>query len=368
MTEVYIIRHAQAEGNIYRRFQGQSDTQLTALGRSQVAALEKRFQGVHIDQVWSSDLIRAKDTAAAIYGPRGLTLHTKPELREVYFGQWENMPFGQLFHDRPQLQEAFNHRPVDFACEGAESFLDLGKRMVKAVTDIAAANDGKAVAIVSHGWAILSLLYMLFGRGDGDTSIFPSCGNTGVSRLIYENGSFTADYICDSSHLGEPQKKSFTGKNDMWFQPLGDNEGWRYVEFRRDAWQLIYGSLDHFDGSDYLLDARRTTAGEPDALVLCCLGPDIAGLLQLNPHKGMRKGVGYIPFVYLREKYRNKGLGVQLIGYAIWFYRARGRKKLQLRVAPDNAHAIHFYEKLGFYKAGRDSDIMGGTYIMEMEI
>ena len=73
MTTIYLIRHAEAEGNLYRIAQGQDDSALTDRGWRQVKALERRFAGVQIDAVYTSDLYRTRATASALYLPRGLT-------------------------------------------------------------------------------------------------------------------------------------------------------------------------------------------------------------------------------------------------------------------------------------------------------
>ena len=51
MTTIYLIRHAEAEGNLYRIAQGQDNSNLTDRGWRQVQALEERFKDVHIDAV-----------------------------------------------------------------------------------------------------------------------------------------------------------------------------------------------------------------------------------------------------------------------------------------------------------------------------
>ena len=54
MTKLYLIRHAEAEGNLYRIAQGQYNSILTDLGQQQVRALERRFADIHIDAVYLS--------------------------------------------------------------------------------------------------------------------------------------------------------------------------------------------------------------------------------------------------------------------------------------------------------------------------
>ena len=50
MTTIYLIRHAEAEGNLYRIAQGQDNSNLTDRGWRQVRALEERFKNVQIDE------------------------------------------------------------------------------------------------------------------------------------------------------------------------------------------------------------------------------------------------------------------------------------------------------------------------------
>ena len=65
MTKIYLIRHAEAEGNLYRRIQGHWDGSITPLGLQQIDALAQRFRREHIDALYCSDLSRAKQLAQA---------------------------------------------------------------------------------------------------------------------------------------------------------------------------------------------------------------------------------------------------------------------------------------------------------------
>lgn len=96
MTTVYLIRHAEAEGNLYRIAHGQYDGLITDRGYQQLRVLKKRFDDVPIDAVYSSDLFRARTTARAIYEPKGLELHLEPAFREIHMGCWEGRPWQEL--------------------------------------------------------------------------------------------------------------------------------------------------------------------------------------------------------------------------------------------------------------------------------
>ena len=62
------------------------------------------------------------------------------------------------------------------------------------------------------------------------------------------------------------------------------------------------------------------------------------------------------------------GLGVQLIGQAVSFYRPMGRTRLRLRCAPDNGVAQRFYQKYGFYKVGEAQGARVPLDILEKRI
>ena len=66
MTEIYLIRHTQAEGNLFRAMQGHWDGDVTALGLQEIDALAERMRDVKIDALYASDLKRAVLTAGAI--------------------------------------------------------------------------------------------------------------------------------------------------------------------------------------------------------------------------------------------------------------------------------------------------------------
>ena len=94
MTKIYLIRHGEAEGNLYRIWQGSTDGKITPRGALQLEALAKRFQDVPLDALYSSDRVRAMDTALALKrGHEELELQTSPDLREIDVGPWEGVAF-----------------------------------------------------------------------------------------------------------------------------------------------------------------------------------------------------------------------------------------------------------------------------------
>ena len=129
MTKVYLIRHGEAEGNIYRRAQGQYDGAISAKGLRQIAALAERFRDEHIDALYTSDLRRTVATAGAITKYHALEMRLEPRLREIDLGPWEDKPFGDLLYADPVQMHAFNDDPAAWYVPGAETFPHLTQRI-----------------------------------------------------------------------------------------------------------------------------------------------------------------------------------------------------------------------------------------------
>ncbi len=370
MTKIYLIRHGEADGNLYRRMQGNYDGALTDLGYRQVEALGKRFLDIPLDAVYSSDLYRAMYTASSLCLPKKLPLHTDVRLREIHVGPLEDVPFGNARHDHPKEMEQFILSPEDWRFPGAETYWQLAERGYAALMDIVAENSGKTVAICAHGSLIMSVLCKLF-YGSGHFRDAGHGANTSVTYLISENGEFWLQFKYDTSHLGEALQrviwKPERGFSDLQIVPMG-GEIEQYIRYRKDAWEVVYGSFEGFDGSGFWMDAQQTMGNDPEAMVVGYLDHTPVGMIQLSPSREEKKGVGYIPFLYLREAFRHKGLGIQLIGHAVSFYRRLGRKKLQLSVAPTNKNALAFYEKYGFRRAGKTRGRFGDLLLMEKDI
>lgn len=367
MVELYLIRHAEAEGNLYRRMHGQYDSGVTELGRRQIDALGRRFRDISLNAVYASDLSRAMETAAVLCRQKGLPLYTDRRLREIHVGIWEDRPFGDAAAEYPEEASLFHRTPEKWRLEGAETYQTVGDRAEAAIRAIAAAHPTGRVAVVAHSFVIGTLLRRLFpnyaeplGRG----------ANTAVSLLTCENGQFLLVYSHNIDHLSENllRPHPYPSSRDMWIRPMAPDAVEEYIRYRRDAWQVVYGGLEGFDGSGFWLDAQRTIGSDPAAMTVGYLEGKPVGMIQLSPDRDAERGVGYIPFLYLREAYRHQGLGIQLIGHAVSFYRKLGRDKLQLSVAPANQNALGFYDKFGFRQVNRHRGRFGHLLLMEKNI
>ena len=366
MTTIYLIRHAEAEGNIYRRYHGWYNSLITLNGYRQIQALEKRFEGVRIDAVYSSDLFRTMTTAGALYKSRGLELHTDPGLREIGGGVWEDKTWGWLHRENEGALDAFNRADPAWQVEGSETFGGVQMRVTHAIRRIAAAHPDQTVAVFSHGTAIRQALARIKGIPPEEWHGLRHSDNTAVSCLKWDGAAFQLAFEGDNSHL-DPAISTLArqswwrrdGKRaedvNLWFRPLDlERESQTYYEARREAWITVHGEDTPFDGESFLQDARLHCGRTPWGVTCAMAGDRMAGLIQLDPERYAKDGAGYIPFCYIVPQLRAQGLGVQLIGQAVSFYRPLGRQYLRLRCASYNTPAQHFYQRYGFYKIGEE--------------
>ena len=372
MTKLYLVRHAEAEGNLYRRAQGHTDGRLTQCGTAQLEPLAARFAEIPLDAVYSSDLERAYRTAGAIAGARGLEIIPKRGLREIYFGQYEDRPWAMSAFSGDEEYLKFSRGELDFSIPGGESGRQVRERMTAALSEIAGAHDGGAVCAVSHG-AALQYFLSQFGKIGAWT-----LDNTSISLCEYENGKFSIVYAGDNAHTGElstrlrikaPRSDGLPAGLELWFRPvrLPDERGALLAEGLA-AWRDVYGTAEGFDGEYFLHVCAESASANPRYLQFVMLGGEPRGILHLKDNGRLAIGDGHIALLRLWPELCGHGLGVQLLGEAVSVYRAAGRSHLALRVWEKNLRAQAFYTKHGFSEQGREKGCFGDLLIMRREI
>jgi glucosyl-3-phosphoglycerate phosphatase len=191
VVKLVVWRHGQTAWNVERRFQGHSDIPLDATGREQARDAARYLAAMHPASIFSSDLVRAAETASYLGELAGLPVQLDKDLRERGGGSWEGLT------DR-EIREGY---PVEYAAwlppdgEPVSAVIDRAAGSLQRIADSLDGRDGldgSLAVVVSHGAAI----------------------NLGISRL-----------------LGLPERTRVLG-------PLG-NCSWSVLGRRAGHWRLL---------------------------------------------------------------------------------------------------------------------------------
>lgn len=221
-TQVYLIRHAEAEGNLNNTFQGRTDAPITERGRVQIALLGERFRKIKLDAVYASPLQRAKNTAMAVAATQNLPVIEREGLLEIDGGAFEGKCWSEIPLLYPEEHDIWANRPYEFQAIHGESMRTVYDRMKRAVAEIVRENAGGTVAVVSHGCAIRAYLCYAAGRPFSCVGEEGWAGleNTSVALLEYDDeGTPRIVYRGDASHLSED---TMTMHHQTWWKKEGE--------------------------------------------------------------------------------------------------------------------------------------------------
>ena len=191
-TNLIIVRHGESLGNSKRIMLGSTDLDMSPRGFEQAAACADFLKEEQIDFIYSSDLIRAYNTALPHAKLRGKEVITDKRLREMHVGRWENRPFAEIAAEEGDLYREWREKFGTLVFPGGESILDAGIRLHKTLAEIAKRHAGSTVLVATHAGVIRSFWGQLLGISPeriGAELPFPI--NASVSRLSFEDDIFT---------------------------------------------------------------------------------------------------------------------------------------------------------------------------------
>lgn len=184
MTIVHLARHGETVWHDENRYAGSSDVGLTDLGRAQAETLGRWAAGARPVAVYSSDLSRARITAAPAASVLGLDLHIDPRLREVHFGRGEGLTTAEMREQFPEALAEFHRHPGRSPLPGGESGLDAVARAWPALEQINARHEPGPVLVVMHSTLMRLVLCRLLDMPlDRYRSAFPSVVNAAITTI-----------------------------------------------------------------------------------------------------------------------------------------------------------------------------------------
>jgi glucosyl-3-phosphoglycerate phosphatase len=178
LIRLVLWRHGQTTYNAEHRFQGQRDVPLNAVGRAQARQAAGHLLTLNPAQIWSSDLVRASETAGILADMTGLAVQTDKDLRERHGGAWEGLTTDEIRERYPDDLAAWQP-------PGGETSEYVAERTAAALTRIADQSDpGSLVVVVGHGASLTWGMSRLLGLGDRVTGGMGNCCWTLMSRRV----------------------------------------------------------------------------------------------------------------------------------------------------------------------------------------
>jgi probable phosphoglycerate mutase len=203
-TRIIAIRHGETDWNLGARIQGHLDIGLNETGRHQASRVARALTGESIQAIYSSDLMRAWDTARAIADTTGGTLHAHPGLRERHFGVLQGKTFAEVEVSDPEQSMRWRKRDPDWAPQGGESLVAVRDRIVQTAFELAERHMGEQIVLVAHG-GIMDMLYRIATQQALQAPRTWKLGNAAINRLLWTPDGLTLVGWSDERHLEEDQ-------------------------------------------------------------------------------------------------------------------------------------------------------------------
>ena len=143
MPHIYFARHGQTVWNVENKICGATDIELTEKGHEQAELLGKKIleEGIKIDKILYSPLIRAAETARHISEITGIPMECEERLKEQCFGKYEGTP-----RDGEEFAVAKTYFINSY--EDGESMLRLAQRIYNLLDELK--NDERTFLLVAH--------------------------------------------------------------------------------------------------------------------------------------------------------------------------------------------------------------------------
>jgi probable phosphoglycerate mutase len=147
-----LLRHGETDWNADGRAQGHTDIPLNAVGHGQARAVAPELAELDPVRLWSSDLMRAVQTAEYVAAATGLVVEKDPRLREYDVGERSGLTMAAFATEFPERHASWLHDSEQHLVDGEETTEQVRARVVPALTDsLHALESGQTAVVVLHG-------------------------------------------------------------------------------------------------------------------------------------------------------------------------------------------------------------------------
>jgi broad specificity phosphatase PhoE len=165
MTGFWLVRHGQTDWNLTGRWQGQSPDAppLNETGRVQVLALRSQLKNIQVSAIYSSDLLRSRETAEIIAKQIDRPVIFDSRLREMSLGLWEGMCSDEIKACYSQELAERVRDPLNTCAPQGESPRQVAERVAAAANEMGSIHRGESILIIAHGISLAILICLSQG-------------------------------------------------------------------------------------------------------------------------------------------------------------------------------------------------------------
>lgn len=161
--KLILVRHGESVGNRENRLQGQEDYDLTDLGRQQAFATGERLRELGCSALYSSQLMRAANTALAIGSAIGVVPVMLPDVAEYHFGELSGGTYAEVRSHFEKQGVPMTAPTTERVYPGEEGRDNFYRRVTESIWQVMDRHPDETVAVVSHGGPIALFCQTVLG-------------------------------------------------------------------------------------------------------------------------------------------------------------------------------------------------------------
>ena len=200
-TRLCVVRHGETAWNAEHRVQGQLDVPLNEVGQAQAKAAAKALTREKFDAIYSSDLSRARQTAAPTAQLFSMQVVVEKDLRERHYGIFERLTYAEVKLRYPEDYARFEARDPDYAFRTGESLKDFSARSISVISRIVNQHKDRNILVFTHGGVLDKLYRYVTGLPLSAPRDF-GIPNAGLNRIELTPEGWQIRAWADVAHLG----------------------------------------------------------------------------------------------------------------------------------------------------------------------
>lgn len=203
---LYLVRHGQTSFSRENRFCGTSDPSLTDAGQAMADALSSVYAATTWDAIYTSPMLRTRQTAAPLARLAGVTAVVEDGLTEIAYGDWEGLTVDEVKARWPEAYEYWAKDVASRGTPGGETAFHVAARAMRVVEAIRTRHPAGNVLVVSHKATLRIITCALLGL---DVRLFRqriAQPVAAVSMFTLESGTARLELLGDRTHLSDALK------------------------------------------------------------------------------------------------------------------------------------------------------------------